>query len=31
VDDLHGSAEYKVEMVKVFVRRAFRAAAARFS
>jgi carbon-monoxide dehydrogenase medium subunit len=30
VDDLHGSAEYKVEMVKVFVRRAFRAAAARF-
>lgn len=30
VDDLHGSAEYKTEMVKVFVRRAFRAAAARF-
>jgi len=30
VDDLHGSAEYKREMVKVFVRRAFHAAAARF-
>ena len=29
--DLHGSAEYKQEMVKVFVRRAFRAAAARFN
>ncbi len=28
--DLHGSAEYKQEMVKVFVRRAFRAACARF-
>jgi carbon-monoxide dehydrogenase medium subunit len=31
VDDLHGSAEYKREMIKVFVRRAFHAAAARFS
>jgi carbon-monoxide dehydrogenase medium subunit len=31
VDDLHGSAAYKAEMVKVFVRRAFHAAAARFS
>lgn len=30
VDDLHGSAEYKREMVKVFVRRAFHAAASRF-
>jgi carbon-monoxide dehydrogenase medium subunit len=29
--DLHGSAEYKQEMVKVFVRRAFRAACARFN
>jgi aerobic carbon-monoxide dehydrogenase medium subunit len=29
--DLHGSAEYKQEMVKVFVRRAFRAAVARFN
>jgi carbon-monoxide dehydrogenase medium subunit len=29
--DLHGSAEYKQEMVKVFVRRAFRSAAARFN
>ncbi len=29
--DLHGSAEYKQEMVKVFVRRAFRQAAARFN
>jgi carbon-monoxide dehydrogenase medium subunit len=31
VSDLHGSAEYKTEMVKVFVRRAFRAARARFN
>jgi carbon-monoxide dehydrogenase medium subunit len=30
VSDLHGSAEYKTEMVKVFTRRAFRAAVARF-
>ena len=30
VSDLHGSAEYKKEMVKVFVRRAFRAARAKF-
>lgn len=29
--DLHGSAEYKQAMVKVFVRRAFRTAAARFN
>lgn len=29
--DLHGSAEYKQEMVKVFLRRAFRSAAARFN
>ena len=29
--DLHGSAEYKQEMVKVFVRRAFRQAAAQFN
>jgi CO/xanthine dehydrogenase FAD-binding subunit len=29
--DLHGSAEYKREMVKVFVRRAFHAGAARFA
>lgn len=31
VDDLHGSAEYKTEMTKVFVRRAIRAACARFN
>ena len=30
ISDLHGSAEYKQEMVKVFVRRALRAAVARF-
>jgi carbon-monoxide dehydrogenase medium subunit len=30
VSDLHGSAEYKKEMVKVFVRRAFHAARAKF-
>jgi carbon-monoxide dehydrogenase medium subunit len=30
VSDLHGSAEYKKEMVKVFVRRAVRAARAKF-
>lgn len=30
-DDLHGSAEYKTEMAKVFVRRATRAACARFN
>ncbi len=30
ISDLHGSAEYKKAMVKVFVRRAFRAAVARF-
>ncbi len=30
VSDLHGSAEYKKEMVKVFVRRAFRSAVAKF-
>ncbi len=29
--DLHGSAEYKAEMVKVFLRRAIRAACARFN
>ena len=29
-DDLHGSAEYKREMTKVFVRRAIRTACARF-
>jgi carbon-monoxide dehydrogenase medium subunit len=29
--DLHGSAEYKQEMVKVFVRRAFRAVCAQFN
>lgn len=29
-DDLHGSAEYKTEMTKVFVRRAIRTACARF-
>lgn len=30
VDDLHGSAEYKQAMVKVFVRRAYRAAVEKF-
>ena len=30
VSDLHGSAEYKQEMVKVFVRRAYRAAVQKF-
>ncbi len=30
ITDLHGSAEYKKEMVKVFVRRAYRAAVAKF-
>ena len=30
-DDLHGSAEYKTEMTKVFVRRGIRAACARFN
>jgi aerobic carbon-monoxide dehydrogenase medium subunit len=30
ISDLHGSAEYKTEMVKVFTRRAFRDAVARF-
>jgi aerobic carbon-monoxide dehydrogenase medium subunit len=29
-DDLHGTADYKMEMTKVFVRRALRAAGARF-